>query len=466
MHLPEDSPFVFERHGRSVALMGAGSTLTYEDLSRSVDTAARDLGGDDLVAVVAAGDLESLLAYLTCQRAGRPVLLVDDRLPEDRKAELYRRYLVSVVFDGRWRRLAASGPETHADLALLLSTSGSTGEPKLVRLSREAVSANASSIARYLSLGIHDVAITSLPFHYSYGLSVLHSHLLVGGSVVITDLAVTQREFWDLMKTGGVSNLAGVPVMYDWMRRLRIEQMELPALRMLTQAGGRLAPESVLWWAETGRKKGWEFFVMYGQTEATARMAYLPPRQAIEHADSIGVPIPGGSFNLVGDDGESIDESDREGELVYSGPNVMMGYAMGAADLSRGDDMRGVLRTGDIAIRNPEGLYRIVGRRSRFLKVFGKRVALDHVEKLLADRGFTAVVTGRDDCLIVVAGDTKAADAAATAVTELVGVHRSVVNPLPMAETPRTSPGKLNYAEIIAVFDRRRQDAHSAGRNR
>jgi acyl-coenzyme A synthetase/AMP-(fatty) acid ligase len=254
--------------------------------------------------------------------------------------------------------------------------------------------------------------------------------------------------------------------MYDWMRRLRIEQMELPALRMLTQAGGRLAPESVRWWAETGRKKGWEFFVMYGQTEATARMAYLPPRQAIEHADSIGVPIPGGSFNLVGDDGESIDESDREGELVYSGPNVMMGYAMGAADLARGDDMRGILRTGDIAIRNPEGLYRIVGRRSRFLKVFGKRVALDYVEKLLADRGFTAVVTGRDDCLIVVAGDTKAADAAATAVAELVGVHRSVVNPLPMAETPRTSSGKLNYAEIIAVFDRRRQDAHSAGRNR
>jgi long-chain acyl-CoA synthetase len=457
MRPSDDNVFAFERHGDAVALICADSTLTYEGLDRAVAASAEEIGGDDLVAVVAATDVDSLVAYLACQRVRRPVLLIDAQLPADRRMDLCDRYLVSLVFDGRWRRLRPSGPQAHPELSLLLSTSGSTGAPKLVRLSRAAVHANASAIARYLSLRAEDVAITSLPFHYSYGLSVVHSHLLVGASIVVADVAVTQREFWDLMKSREVSNLAGVPVIYDWMRRLRVERMELPALRMLTQAGGRLTPDSVRWWAETAGKKGWEFFVMYGQTEATARMAYLPPRLAASHADSIGGPIPGGTFALVGDGGEILEGSDQEGELVYSGVNVMMGYAMEAADLARGDDLGGVLHTGDIAVRDSSGVYRIVGRKSRFLKVFGKRLALDHLEALLAERGLTAVVTGRDDCVMVVARDAQTAEAAAVALCELAGVHRSVVNPFPMIEPPRTSSGKLNYAEMIEAFERRRQ---------
>jgi acyl-coenzyme A synthetase/AMP-(fatty) acid ligase len=326
--------------------------------------------------------------------------------------------------------------------------------------------ANAQSIAEYLHLSAKDRSITSLPFHYSYGLSVVHSHLLVGGSIVVADMPVTQREFWEVVRTRGVSNIAGVPVMYDWMRRLRVERMELPSLRMLTQAGGRLAPESVRWWAETVDRRGWEFFVMYGQTEATARMAYLPPKLAGSRPDSIGLPIPGGTFTLVDDGGEQINESEREGELVYAGANVMLGYAAEAADLALGDELGGVLHTGDVAVRDSEGMYRIVGRKSRFLKVFGKRLALDHLERLLADRGLTAIVTGRDDCVVVVASDAQSADAAAAAVAELAGVHRSVVTPLAMIDTPRTSSGKVSYSEIIATFDRRRQDARATGQHR
>jgi acyl-coenzyme A synthetase/AMP-(fatty) acid ligase len=463
MHPSDESPFAFERHGDAVALICADSTLSYGALGRAVAESAQGIGADDLVAVVAAADVASLVAYLACQRVGRPVLLVDAQLPAERRLDLYDRYQVSVVFDGQWRRLRPTGPQTHPELSLLLSTSGSTGAPKMVRLSRAAVHANASAIARYLSLRADDVAITSLPFHYSYGLSVVHSHLLVGGSIVVADLAVTQREFWELVRSRKVSNLAGVPVIYEWMRRLRVERMELPALRMLTQAGGRLAPDLVRWWAEAAGKKGWEFFVMYGQTEATARMAYLPPQLAAHHSDAIGLPIPGGAFALVGEGGEILEGSDQEGELVFTGVNVMMGYAMEAADLARGDELGGVLHTGDIAARDSSGVYRIVGRKSRFLKVFGKRLALDHLEALLAERGLTVVVTGRDDFLIVVADDVRTADAAAVAVCDLAGLHRSVVNSMTMNEIPRTSSGKLNYAEIIATFDRRRQEMHTTG---
>ena len=458
--------FNLTRFANSVAVVTADREVSYSELDEISRTQSKALRAGDLVAIVGSNTFGAISAYVACQQFGCPVLLVDAQLDRSRMVRIFDRYQVSIAYTGAWSRLRAVGPRLHSELALLLSTSGSTGDPKFVRLSRSAMLANAQSIAEYLHLSAKDRSITSLPFHYSYGLSVVHSHLLVGGSIVVAEMPVTQREFWEVVRTRGVSNIAGVPVMYDWMRRLRIERMELPALRMLTQAGGRLAPESVLWWAETGREKGWEFFVMYGQTEATARMAYLPPKLAGSRPDSIGLPIPGGTFTLVDDGGEQINESEREGELVYAGANVMLGYAAEAADLALGDELGGVLHTGDVAVRDSEGMYRIVGRKSRFLKVFGKRLALDHLERLLADRGLTAIVTGRDDCVVVVASDAQSADAAAAAVAELAGVHRSVVNSLPMAETPRTSSGKLNYAEIIAVFDRHRQDAHSSGRNR
>lgn len=457
--------FDLRRFANSVAVVTADREVSYSELSEFSQTQSNALRAGDLVAIMGSNTLGAIAAYVACQQFGCPVLLIDAQLDRSRLERIFDRYQVSVAYTGTWNRLRTDGPRLNPELGLLLSTSGSTGDPKFVRLSRSAMLANAKSIVDYLHLSATDRSITSLPFHYSYGLSVVHSHLLVGGSIVVADMPVTQREFWEVVRTRGVSNIAGVPVMYDWMRRLRIERLELPSLRMLTQAGGRLAPDSVRWWAETAERKRWQFFVMYGQTEATARMAYLPPGLAVSRPDSIGLPIPGGTFTLVGDAGEQINEIEREGELVYTGANVMMGYAMGATDLALGDELGGVLHTGDLAVRDSEGFYRIVGRRSRFLKVFGKRLALDHLERLLADRGLPAIVTGRDECIVVVAGDAQAADAAATAVIELAGVHRSVVNPLPMAETPRTSSGKLNYAEIIDVFDRRRQDAHSAGRN-
>ena len=185
--------------------------------------------------------------------------------------------------------------------------------------------ANARSIADYLDLRASDVAITSLPLHYCYGLSVLHSHLLVGASVVLTDLSVADACFWDLAGRTGVTGLAGVPHTYALLDAVHFGPAlpELPALRYLTQAGGRMAPDRVREYAGLARERGVDLFVMYGQTEATARMAYLPPELALDHADTIGRPVPGGSFRLA----PVPDAPAGCGELVYSGPNVMMGYA-------------------------------------------------------------------------------------------------------------------------------------------
>ncbi|MEV0617359.1 AMP-binding protein [Nonomuraea sp. NPDC050404] len=275
-------------------------------------------------------------------------------------------------------------PDTHPDLALLLATSGSTGNPKLVRLSRRAVLANARSIATALSIGPGETTITSLPLHYSYGLSVLNSHLVAGGTVVLTDAGLLQRSFWADLYAYDCTSLAAVPYQYTMLRRMRFDRSDYPALTTLTQAGGRMAPELV----DEFAAKMERFYVMYGQTEATARIAVLPPDRLAGKPGSVGVAVPGGRLEI------------DDGEVVYHGPNVMMGYADTAEDLARGDDLGGVLRTGDLGRLDPEGFLHITGRLKRIAKVFGTRVNLDDIERLLHDCGPVAVTAGDDRVII------------------------------------------------------------------
>ena len=169
----------------------------------------------------------------------------------------------------------------HPDLRLLLSTSGSTGDPKLVRLSEDNMQANAASIVDYLRLGPTDRGMTTLPLHYSYGLSVLHSHLEAGAGLILTDTGVTDAAFDHLCRTARVTNLAFVPHQLNLLDARGADLSGLPDLRFVTQAGGRLGAQKVRAWAQTGQANGWDFIVMYGQTEAAPRMAWLPPDKAL-----------------------------------------------------------------------------------------------------------------------------------------------------------------------------------------
>ena len=362
--------------------------------------------------------LEFVLAYLSLLDAGHVPLLAGAHV--DELAHVWQPAAVATAHDAGTRVERRNWPphELHPDLALLLSTSGSTGSPKLVRLSHRNLTANARAIADFLSLTQHDRGITSLPLHYCYGLSVLHSHLAVGASMVLTSASVVDPCFRDSMKRHGVTNLAGVPHTFELLEQSRFHQLDLPHLRLLTQAGGRMEPELVRRWAERMGDRGGELFVMYGQTEATARMAYLPPELATTWPSAIGVPVPGGSIELRPHPA-AVDLD--VGEIVYRGPNVMMGYAVQRADLADGHDVD-ELCTGDLARLRPGGVYEIVGRASRFVKPFGIRIDLDHLERQLSCHGELALA-GDDTQLVVgvvsVAGDQDPLDPALRRVLSL-----------------------------------------------
>lgn len=457
-----------ERHaGRTALLSENGELLDYSELLARADAFAARLGAERrLVALGVRNDAASVAAYLGCLRGGHPVLLLAAGALEPRILDCFQPDAVWDAETGALELAPEPAGGLHPDLAVLLSTSGSTGSPKLVRLSGGAVAANAASIGRYLGIGPGERAITTLPFHYSYGLSVLNSHLMAGASLALTDLSVTHPDFEAFLARARPTSLAGVPYTHELLLRSGLAERLPDSVRTLTQAGGRLAPERVLEIAAIGARRGFRFVPMYGQTEATARMAWLPPELVEAHPDCIGQPIPGGSFELQDADGGVIDGAGVAGELVYRGPNVMMGYGLSRADLASSAELD-ALRTGDIAERTEDGLYRIVGRASRFAKIAGLRIGFDDVEALLRAEGVESVVTGSDQLLVVhlpAASPHEEARIAAL-VAERAHVPEAVVS-VTSGEAPRLPSGKLDYGAIRRAGEAAassRQAALSAG---
>ncbi|TDD70094.1 AMP-dependent synthetase [Jiangella aurantiaca] len=436
------------RHGDRLAVVAGGDRWTYRELAERVTTTAARLGaGRKLVLVSGANDPGQLVTYLAALAAGHVALLV----PPAQAGAVAAAYDPDAVLlpggevDVRHR---VPAHELHPDLALLMPTSGSTGSPKLARLSHRNVQANAESIVRFLGIRDTDRAVTTLPMHYVYGLSVVNTHLLRGAAVVLTDLSVADACFWDLFRAEGGTTLSGVPHTFDLLDRVGFARMRLPRLRYVTQAGGRLDPSYVRRYAQLGRRAGWDFVVMYGQTEATARMAYLPPELADAHPATVGVPIPGGSFVI-----EPAPEATAPGvgELVYHGPNVMLGYASSPADLALGRTVT-ALRTGDLARLTPEGLVEIVGRRGRFVKIAGLRVDLDHLETALSGPGVDVRCTGADgELLVAVSGPGAEPGAVRQEIAGRYGLPARAVTVAAVAEPPRLVNGKIDYPALGAL---------------
>lgn len=346
----------------------------------------------------------TLAAYLALMADGHVPLLVEADLAPDLAQALAARYRVDAILDPEADTpLALTG---HApvmlapELALLLTTSGSTGSPKLVRQSAAGIAAHARAIASYLDLDANERPWLHLPMSYSYGLSVIHSHMAVGATICLTQATVMEPAYWDGLAQARATSIAGVPFHYAAIRRLGEARLDIPSLKTLTQAGGRLPPALVSHFAAWAERTGRRFIVMYGQTEAGPRIAWLPPERAAAAPDAIGIPIPGVTLDLVDLEGLPVPAGEA-GEIHVTSPGVMLGYAHGPEDLARGDDQRGRLRTGDLARLGDDGLYRIVGRSARLLKVFGLRVNLDEVEARLHALGLPALAFGEDDRLQV-----------------------------------------------------------------
>ena len=465
----------FDEYGKfgdnTAFLDDRGQTVTYAQADAWADRMRRTyLKKRTLAFCLCENSTGSALGYLAFLRAGIVPLLLDRKIAPELLAhllEVYRPALLYYPADMQEQFaayeklheeyqyvLAATGEpqelEADRELALLLTTSGSTGSPKLVRQSYQNIQSNAQAIAEYLELDETERPVSTLPMHYTYGLSVINSHVQTGACVLLTDKTMIMKKFWDFMKEQHATSIAGVPFTYELLKKVRFFRMDLPDLRYMTQAGGKLSPELHREFAEWAKDRGKKFIVMYGQTEATARMAYLPAERSIEKYGSMGIAIPGGRFSLIDVDGKEIRESGQVGELVYEGPNVTLGYAQCREDLKKGDERGGRLVTGDMAKRDDDGFYYIVGRKKRFLKIFGNRVNLDEIDRLVKTKyeGLDCASAGSDDRMKTYITDEKYIEEVRRYLSETTHLSESAFDVRYIPEIPKNESGKTLYKNL------------------
>ncbi|QVL50125.1 MAG: AMP-binding protein [Thiocapsa sp.] len=455
----------------AVAVLGGhdsidGWALSYRELTDSADAFAASLDGGsakELGAIFCRNSPQAIAAYLGALRHGDAVMLLNARMDAGHLEALMRAYRPDWVYEPRerhsqlgkgrvreqwgWRlwqpRASRIEEAIHADLALLLSTSGTTGSPRMVRLSQTNLASNAAAIVAALGIDAEDRALAALPMHYAYGLSVLNSHLHAGAALVVTEESPVEAGFWQTVAGRQVTTLPGVPMTYQMLMRLNPGPRALASVRSLTVAGGPLAEHLVERMADWCDASGARFHVMYGQTEATARMSVLPPGMLRSKPGSVGLAIGAGRLSLS-----------PGGELLFAGPNVMMGYALAREDLALGDCMGGRLATGDLGRIDDDGCAYVSGRLKRMLKIHGHRVSLDVLEQGLETLlRLPVAVAGEDDRLVVYleAGSAKAVGSARDALTRRYRLPPSAFEVQVLSELPRTINGKLDAAALRAL---------------
>lgn len=343
-----------------------------------------------------------------------------------------------------------SAPSLHSELALLMTTSGSLGDSKLVRQSYKNILSNTSSITEFLNIDEHERAITTLPMNYTYGLSIINTHLFGGASIVLTNSTIMQREFWELLDRTQASSFGGVPYTYEMLDKLRFTNKNLPHLKTITQAGGKLSLELHEKFATYAKNTRKNFVVMYGQAEATARISYLPPQKALEKIGSIGVAIPKGKLGLIDDYGVKITKPKQTGELVYKGENVAMGYASTIRDLANGYELGEWLDTGDIAMVDEQGYYFVVGRKKRFIKLYGNRIGLDECERAIKSTfgDIDVACVGEDEKMNVFITKKDLCTEIKNFLGHKTGINQKGFNIKFIDQIPRNTAGKILYAEL------------------
>lgn len=446
-----------------------GESFSYDDLYDLSELFCQYVKRRCIILFLCEKEFACLVGYISCLNHNVVPLMIDSKTEKsllNNYIELYHPDFIFCPKGGNFdsyihqndilsyslfkSEICFSYSKIYDEIALLLPTSGSTGSQKVVKQSYKNILSNTESILNFLHTNENDRTITTLPLNYAYGLSIVNTHIFSGASILFTNKTIIQSEFWKLFQKYQITSFNGVPFIYEMLRKLNFAKKDFSSLRIMTQAGGHLDNSLQEYFAQYCQLKGIKFFVMYGQTEATARISYLPHELVLKKIGSIGIAIPGGRIFLRRDDGSEIEEPRTEGELMYKGDNVTLGYASCIDDLLGESTRNNVLSTGDIAYKDEEGFFYISGRKNRFLKIYGKRVALSEVETLLNAQFELSqfLCSGKDDLLEVYVKGVTGSESVVDFIEKNIGINRRAIRVSYLKDIPVNASGKIMYSKL------------------
>jgi long-chain acyl-CoA synthetase len=452
---------MFSKHYKQFSVIYNENKYTYQDVLDITHKIEDIFNGRHLIILTADNDLVSLSVYLRSIRTKTPVMLLSNDIDSSELEVIINKFRPSFLISCNNRigtlkdkHITRSLQNYHLfefkqfhpvkifdNLALLLPTSGSTGTAKFVRISYQNIAHNTQSIIRFLKINCEDITITTLPMNYSFGLSIINTYVEMGACLVLTNKSIIERDFWTMLAIHSITSISGVPYTFQLLKQLGFLRKIYPSLRTITQAGGTLDVETKKAFLKYSKKNKIKFFVMYGQTEATARISYVPPSKLGTKLSSIGKPVSGGRIKIDSN-------NEQEGELIYYGKNVSLGYANNFLDLILGDEKNCILRTGDIGFKDSDGYFFITGRLSRFIKINGIRVGLDDLEEMI-EREFVDIDVscyGKDNSILIdYKSQIMSDENLKTFISKKLKIHFRYITVSKVVEIPRNKAGKKIY---------------------
>jgi len=438
-----------KKFGNKVAIIDNDyKQISYKTLIKDSELISKKINKKTVTILIASNTYASICGYISLSNKLKNICIILDRSFKkefiDKIINLYKpNYIYSpdnCIFEQEYLKLINfknyilyetkfnKKKNLNFKNFLLLSTSGTTQNPKFVRHSRSGILDNSKNIIKSLGIKNKHTTITTMPMGYSYGLSVINTHLLSGSRIVINEKTIFEKDFWKKFELNKITTLNGVPEFYEFLKRINIENYKISSLKFITQAGGKLSENYLRYYQKICKKNKINFMVMYGQAEAGPRMSCLKWNDFSRKLNSIGKPLKNYKFTLINSKNKKITKAGEGGEIVFSGKSVCLGYANKQLDLKKGDLNRSKLFTGDLAKKDKEGYYYIVGRKNKFIKLFGKRLNLIDVENFLKKRKIIARCYYDDKKLNLKLLSRQSIDKVKDVLSDYLSINKNYIN--------------------------------------
>ena len=442
----------------NIAIIDNSYTYTYKKIYKKILYIFPKLNKKKcLVLLESSNTVEFIILYVGCLIFKKTPLLVDELIHKEDLAKIINLYKPQYIFLKKkidflkynqinqinnyiiLENKNEISYKINNKLALLLSTSGSSGSLKYVRISYINLQDNTKKIIKYLGINKNDRVITTLNPSYSYGLSIINTHLIAGASIILNNNSIITKKFWDLFKLNEPNSINGVPYTYEILSKLGFNKIPITKLRYMTSAGGALKEDLQLQINKYIKNKKILFYSMYGQTEASPRMSFLQPKYFSKKIGSIGQPLEGGKFIIK-------KKKNNIGEIIYKGKNVSLGYANNFNDLKKGNSNKNILYTGDLGFKDKEGFYFISGRKNREVKIYSNRFNLDEIEKKLKSKKIFCACIKRDEKIIIFS--VKSISKVFQVIKKIFNFNPSLFNVIKINKIPLNKKNKTDYNKL------------------